>query len=158
MIRHATVRDLDAIAALHAAARATYYRRRVPEAAEPAGTCEGWARAIDRDRTEGAVLCAELDGLVVGAASYRLRAGQASLTQLHVHPAHWSRGVGTALHTACVTAWQRAGVRTARLGVYEHNVRARAFYARHGWRPDPGIPRLGTHLALRLTVPDPPGA
>ncbi|GHA81734.1 GNAT family N-acetyltransferase [Streptomyces termitum] len=153
MIRNATAADLDAVAALHAEARATYYRGHLPEeeyagAEETARSRAGWAAAIER----GAVLVAERDGAVAGIAAHRTAEGVADLTQLHVAPAHWRHGVGTALHTACADAWRAAGLRTARLEVFEHNARARAFYAARGWRPDPERPRSGDHLVLRLTL------
>ncbi|HZX38021.1 MAG TPA: GNAT family N-acetyltransferase [Streptomyces sp.] len=154
MIRIATPDDLDAIAALHAEARASYYRGHIPEEAfnspaEHARTREGWAAAIER----GAVLCAVRDQTVAGVAASREVDGVMTLTQLHVDPKRWRSGVGTALHTACVEAWQRAGVGDVRLEVFEHNTRACAFYARQGWLPDPNEPRAGDHLVLRLTVP-----
>ncbi|MFI6643550.1 GNAT family N-acetyltransferase [Streptomyces sp. NPDC050504] len=153
MIRTATADDLDAIAALHTAARATYYRGHIPEdayagPAELARTRDGWQRAVEG----GHVLCAERDGEVVGVAAHREVGGVMTLTQLHVRPDRWSGGIGGALHGACVARWRAAGVSAVRLEVYEHNVRAQEFYARHGWRPDPAEPRVGHHLALWLVL------
>ncbi|MGW1089237.1 N-acetyltransferase family protein [Streptomyces sp. NPDC002596] len=155
MIRTATAADLDAIVQLHTEARATYYRGHLPEeeyagAAEVGRSRAGWSRAIDRP--DATVLCAERDGTLAGIAAYAVRDGDMTLTQLHVAPAHWRTGIGTALHAACVDAWQRAGVDSARLEVFVHNTRAQAFYVRHGWTSDPAHPRHGSHLALRLTV------
>ncbi|MEV6400410.1 GNAT family N-acetyltransferase [Streptomyces sp. NPDC051907] len=153
-IRAAVPADLDAIAVLHAAARATYYRGRIPDEvfdspAEHARTRAGWAAAVER----GAVICAERDGAIAGVAASRVDDGATSLTQLHVDPERWRTGIGAALHAACVASWQRAGIRTVRLQVFEHNERAQSFYARQGWLPDPDEPRAGDHLVLRLTVP-----
>ncbi|MFI5758755.1 GNAT family N-acetyltransferase [Streptomyces sp. NPDC051569] len=158
MIRPAALHDLDAIANLHAEARATYYRGHIPDAdfegpAERARTRDSWSGALVRDEPGAAVLCAERGDTLTGIAAYRAVDGVTTLTQLHVSPARWRQGIGTALHTACVTAWQRAGIRTARLEVYEHNTRAQDFYATQGWRPDPDRPRHDTHLVLRLDVP-----
>lgn len=156
-IRYATADDLDAVAALHAEARATYYRGHLPESdytgpEELARSRTGWAGAIER----GAVLCAELEGdrggEVAGIAAYGERDGLMHLSQLHVAPAHWRRGVGGALHAACAEAWRAVGVTAARLEVFEKNERAQAFYAAHGWIPDPESPRSGNHLVLRLTL------
>lgn len=113
MIRTATPADLDAIAALHAEARATYYHGYIPDdafdsPAEHARTRAGWAAAIEC----GAVLCAEKDGTVAGVAAFREVDHVMNLTGLHVDPERWRGGIGRALHTACVEAWQRAGVRT----------------------------------------------
>ncbi|MBT2408209.1 MULTISPECIES: GNAT family N-acetyltransferase [unclassified Streptomyces] len=157
MIRTALATDLDAIAALHTRARATYYRGRVPEqvyggAAELARTREGWCRAVARAGAGGGVLCAEQDGELTGVAAFRTADGETTLTQLHVDPDHWRRGTGAALHAACLDAWRRAGVERVRLEVYEHNLRAQAFYASHGWRVDPAAVQSGSHLTLWLTV------
>ncbi|MGW6569374.1 N-acetyltransferase family protein [Streptomyces sp. NPDC054975] len=156
MIRHATPDDLDAIAALHLEARSTYYRAHLP-ATEYAGpeelarSREGWSRAVER----GDVLVAERDGVPAGVAAYSRSDtgdGTVTLTQLHVRPDHWRRGVGTELHTACLDAWRAEGLTEARLLVFEPNERARAFYAARAWTPDPDAPRSGTHLVLRLTL------
>ncbi|MEU8775268.1 GNAT family N-acetyltransferase [Streptomyces sp. NPDC048606] len=158
MIRTALPSDLDAIAALHTRARATYYRGHLAEGAyagavEVARFREGWARAVARAQGDGAVLCAERDGRVTGVAAFRTADGVTTLTQLHVDPDHWRRGTGAALHAACLDAWRRAGVDRVRLEVYEHNLRAQAFYASHGWRPDPrDAPRTGSHRVLWLRV------
>ncbi|MGW0389685.1 N-acetyltransferase family protein [Streptomyces sp. NPDC003042] len=165
MIRTARPSDLDAIAALHIRARATYYEGRVPEDTYGGEvglirTREAWARAVARPAAAGAVLCAEQDGRVNGVAAFLTADGETTLTQLHVDPAHWRRGTGTALHAACVDAWRRAGADRVRLEVYEHNHRAQAFYAAHGWRPAPAATPTGTHRTLWLHLapaPDPSG-
>ncbi|WP_330295752.1 GNAT family N-acetyltransferase [Streptomyces sp. NBC_00503] len=162
MIRTAHPADLDAIAALHTRARATYYRGRIPEesyggAAELARTREGWSRAVTRTGTEGGVLCAERDGELTGVAAFRTDGDETTLTQLHVDPVHWRRGTGAALHEACLEAWRRAGIRRVRLEVYEHNLRAQAFYARQGWLPDPAGAQAGSHRILWLAVGEPSG-
>ncbi|MEU7553342.1 GNAT family N-acetyltransferase [Streptomyces sp. NPDC044571] len=161
MIRNAYPADLDAIAALHSRARATYYRGRIPEeayagAAELARSREAWSRAVARSDAEGRVFCAEQDGELTGVAAFRTSAGETTLTQLHVDPGHWRRGTGAALHAACLDAWRRAGIGRARLEVFEHNLRAQAFYAHHGWRSDPATPRTGSHRTLWLSI-GPPG-
>ncbi|MDH6538790.1 GNAT family N-acetyltransferase [Streptomyces lavendulae] len=158
MIRTALPTDVAAIAALHTRARATYYRGRVPEeeyngTAELARSREGWARAVGRAPSQGRVFCAERDGEVTGVAAFLTADGETTLTQLHVDPAHWRRGTGAALHAACLDAWRRAGIERVRLEVYGHNLRAQAFYASHGWLPDPADTSSGTHRTLWLRVP-----
>lgn len=158
MIRTALPTDVAAIAALHTRARATYYRGRVPEeeyngAAELARSREGWARAVGRAPSQGRVFCAEREGEVTGVAAFLTADGETTLTQLHVDPAHWRRGTGAALHAACLDAWRRAGIERVRLEVYGHNLRAQAFYASHGWLPDPADTSSGTHRTLWLRVP-----
>ncbi|BDM68118.1 hypothetical protein HEK616_16050 [Streptomyces nigrescens] len=177
-VRGATHADLTAIAALHAGARAAYHRARHPGTpfdtpAEQARWHDAWARVLDRADTPA--LCAEQHGTVVGAAAYLPDASTArgnaprtgtarptvTLHQLHVAPAHWGTGVGRALHTACLRAWRTAGFSRAVLDVLWHNHRARAFYDRLGWRPDPDRRPApdATHLtlALDLTGPAPDG-
>ncbi|MFF0436698.1 GNAT family N-acetyltransferase [Streptomyces sp. NPDC004327] len=176
-IQYAISTDLDTVTDLHAEARATYYRGHIPDAAfegpeELARSRAGWAGAIDAGRvlvartggTGGSDRTGGSDGAggsggsggsggeIVGIAAYGIRDGIMTLSQLHVRPAHWRAGIGTALHTACTEAWRAAGVTTARLEVYEHNRRAQSFYAAHGWTPDPDTPRSGAHLVLRLTL------
>jgi hypothetical protein len=73
MIRTAVPGEVDTIATLHAAARATYYEGRIPveEYASPevlAGVREHWIRAVAR--ADGGVLRAEYDGVVAGAAAF----------------------------------------------------------------------------------------
>lgn len=169
MIRTATAADLDAIAALHREARATYYRGHLPDEEfdgpeELARTRAGWSRALARQAEGGqepgsAVLCADHEGRPAGVAAYRRSDGVMTLTQLHVAPAHWRRGIGTALHDACVAAWRAGGDRTARLEVFDKNTRARDFYTARGWYADPDLPRHGgTHLILTLRIPAQDGA
>ncbi|MBT2443386.1 GNAT family N-acetyltransferase [Streptomyces sp. ISL-36] len=153
MIRRANADDLDTIAAVHLAARATYYRDHLPEeeyagSEELARTRAGWSGAVGR----GTVLCAERDGEIAGIAAYGRVDGVMTLTQLHVRPDRWRGGVGTELHSACLDAWRAEGVTTVRLEVFDRNERAHAFYAARGWTPDADTPRSGTHLVLRLTV------
>ncbi|MER6308483.1 N-acetyltransferase family protein [Streptomyces sp. NPDC001739] len=173
-VRGATRGDLPAIAALHAGARAAYHRARHPGApfdipAEQARWHDAWARVLDR--ADAPALCAERHGTVVGAASYLPHASTArgeshrsgtarptvALDQLHVAPAHWGTGVGGALHTACLRAWRTAGFSRAVLDVLWHNHRARAFYDRLGWRPDPDRRPApdATHLTLALDLTGP---
>ncbi|WP_267241388.1 GNAT family N-acetyltransferase [Streptomyces sp. PR69] len=156
MIRNATPADLDAVVRTHAEARATYYRGHIPDEQfdspeAHARSRAAWETAIAR----GGVLCAEHGGALAGVAAFRKREqGEGmTLTQLHVAPAHWRRGIGTALHDACVSRWRTAGVTHARLEVFERNLRARAFYAAHGWLPHPLTPSAGNHVVLTLAVP-----
>ncbi|MDH2390351.1 GNAT family N-acetyltransferase [Streptomyces sp. HNM0663] len=155
MIRNAIHADLDAVVRTHAEARAAYYRGHIPDELfdSPevhARSRAAWEAAIGR----GAVLCAEHGGTLAGVAAFREgEEGEGmTLTQLHVAPAHWRRGIGTALHDACVRRWQTAGVSRARLEVFERNLRAQAFYAAHGWLPHPLTPRQGNHLVLVLVL------
>ncbi|MFE1177513.1 GNAT family N-acetyltransferase [Streptomyces sp. NPDC058773] len=159
-VRAVTAADLAAIAALHSRARAAYHRARFPDApfdvpAERARWHDAWSRDLERGDTPA--LCAARHGTVVGAASYRHRPGPrpaVTLHQLHVDPGHWGTGVGRALHGACLRDWHAAGVSRAALDVLWHNHRARAFYTRLGWRPDPDRRPApdASHLTLTLDL------
>ncbi|MFE3653693.1 MULTISPECIES: GNAT family N-acetyltransferase [unclassified Streptomyces] len=172
-VRPATPADLEPIAALHTAARAAYLRGRMPDApfdapAEHARWRDAWHRLLHHD--EAPTLCAVRHSTVVGAASYLPHAPTArgdghraapadtvTLHQLHVDPAHWGTGVGRALHAACLHAWRAAGCSRAVLDVLWHNHRARTFYSRLGWCPDPDRRPApdATHLALTLSLTPP---
>ncbi|WP_435882509.1 GNAT family N-acetyltransferase [Streptomyces umbrinus] len=104
------------------------------------------------------MLCTVHEGRIVAVASFRTAEGAPSdtvqLFQLHVDPAHWRTGLGTALHAECVEQWRADGRRTATLDVHVDNERARDFYTRRGWVPDADNPPLAGdhHLALRYAV------
>ncbi|GAA1368497.1 GNAT family N-acetyltransferase [Streptomyces beijiangensis] len=158
MIRRALPTDVDTIAAFHALARATYYEGRIPESeyATPEiheRVKESWHRAVAR--ADGGVLCAEDGGRPVAVAAFREVEGTMTLTQFHVDPGNWSRGIGSALHSGVVDAWRQAGVGSAYLEVYEHNLRAQRFYARHGWAVEGEAERAADydHVSMVLTVP-----
>ncbi|UNO44260.1 GNAT family N-acetyltransferase [Streptomyces sp. MST-110588] len=133
------------------------FRSADPAPAEYVRFRDAWQRALARADTT--VLCAERDGTVLGAAAFRLAPdavvpATATLRQLHVDPAHWRQGIGTALLHACRDAWRDHAVSRALLEVFWHNRRARAFYTRHGWQPDPDRPPApdATHLHLFLPL------
>ncbi|MFK4149003.1 GNAT family N-acetyltransferase [Streptomyces sp. NPDC004065] len=154
VIRTAVPAEAEAITALHARARATYYPDGVPE--DGTDWAAAWRAAVERP--DGQVLCAVDAGRLVAVASFRTPPGAAAdtvkLFQFHVDPGHWRSGIGTALHTACVEQWRADAARTAVLEVHAGNLRARAFYARLGWTPDPEHPPAPDdhHLCLRYAV------
>ncbi|GGS73054.1 GNAT family N-acetyltransferase [Streptomyces violaceus] len=155
VIRTALPAEAEEVAALHRRARATYYPDGFPD--DGADWPGRWREAIGR--TDGRVLCAVRDGRMAGIASFRRAegapAGTVKLFQFHVDPGLWRSGIGTALHAACAEEWRIDGVRTAVLDVHVGNERARGFYGRQGWVPDPESP-VGPgdhHMRLRFTVP-----
>lgn len=150
MIRTAVPAEAEAVTALHARARATYYPDGIPD--DGTDWLANWRSAIARP--DGHVLCLVDDGRIVGLASFRTPEGAPARTvklfQFHVDPDRWRSGLGTALHTACVEQWQADAKRTAVLEVHVDNTRAQAFYARQGWVPHPVEPG---HHHLRMTLP-----
>ncbi|MET9682540.1 GNAT family N-acetyltransferase [Streptomyces coeruleorubidus] len=151
VIRTALPAEAEDVAALHRRARATYYPDGFPD--DGADWQARWREALAR--TDGRVLCAVGDGRMVAIASFRrpegVPADTVTLFQFHVDPDHWGRGVGTALHAACVEEWQADGRRTAVLDVHVDNRRAQRFYRRQGWVPEPA----GSgdhHLTMRFRL------
>ncbi|GAA0903635.1 GNAT family N-acetyltransferase [Streptomyces thermoalcalitolerans] len=154
VIRTAVPAEAQTLAALHARARATYDPEGVPD--DSTRWTAAWRGAVERPDLH--VLCAVAQGRVVGVASFRTvpdgTADTVELRQFHVDPDHWGLGIGTALHAACAEQWRTDGRRTAVLKIHADNHRARHFYARRGWIPDPERPPAegDRHLHLRYAV------
>lgn len=154
VIRAAVIDDLDAICAVHARARATYYAGHLPSEAY-SGPAElerqraGTERAIRS--SELTVLCATRDDRVVGFAVLGARFDGDTLFHFHIDPEVWRTGTGTALHRGCVEVWQAAKLGSVRLEVFAPNARARAFYARQGWEE---ADRDDDHVVMRLRLQD----
>jgi ribosomal protein S18 acetylase RimI-like enzyme len=74
--------------------------------------------------------------------------GDGEVYALYVHPDTWGTGVGSRLLTTAAEHLATAHT-GATLWVLERNERARAFYERHGWRPD-GAHRQETRAAALL--------
>jgi len=58
----------------------------------------------------------------------------AELYMIYVSPSAWGTGVAGQLLATCVESLSRSGYRDAFLWVLRHNVRARHFYEREGWK------------------------
>ncbi|MEU1120541.1 MULTISPECIES: GNAT family N-acetyltransferase [unclassified Streptomyces] len=163
-LRTANLDDVDRITDLHTLARSAYYRAgggsdvelTSPDARS--SRRESWMRVVQSsDRT---VLCAEREDELVGILAMgppceadvdATTAGQ--LYQIHVRPGIWGQGIGSYLHAASVQFLRDASLATGVLEAWEHNSRAQAFYARHGWKPD-GHHRSGSgdtnYVRMRL--------
>ncbi|MCM2580180.1 GNAT family N-acetyltransferase [Streptomyces meridianus] len=93
-------------------------------------------------RGRGVNLVAELDGRVVGWASFGpcrdedSGPGDGELYALYVHPDQLSTGTGRALMERVLEEAPRLGHSALRLWVLEENARARRFYERAGFAPD----------------------
>jgi RimJ/RimL family protein N-acetyltransferase len=166
LLRAATLDDLDTITDLHTQARTTYYLAGgVPEAeltfpGARARRREGWTRIIQSDVTTA--VCAVRAGETVGVLAMgppsdpdidAANAGQ--LYQIHVRLDCWGHGTGSQLHAAFVRRLLDASLTTGVLEAWERNSRARAFYDRHGWKPDghrrPG-PNGASYVRMRLAL------
>ncbi|MEV8090821.1 GNAT family N-acetyltransferase [Streptomyces nigra] len=155
VIRPVVPAELADVVALHTRARATYYPDGLPQ--DGTDWHAAWRTAVERP--DGRVLCVVEQGRLIGLASFRTPEGaaadQVKLYQFHVDPEHWRRGVGTALHRACVEEWTADRRRAAVLDVHVDNRRAQDFYARQGWLSDPENPPADGdhHRYLRFDVP-----
>lgn len=119
------------------------YRELLPDDLLDALSVRDRERAWRHHLDEGVpVLLAEQDTEPVGFVAWgpsRDRDDDADVGELYalyVHPRAWASGTGRALHDAACTALVGAGCTAATLWVLRGNVRARAFYACHGWVPD----------------------
>ncbi|MGY0002528.1 N-acetyltransferase family protein [Micromonospora sp. I033] len=165
-VREATLADLDGIVDVHTQARLAYYgagglaSRSVVNPASAREQRAGWTAAIESPRKR--VVCAAVEGRIVGIAamgpplSPTVDAGAVGqLYQIHVVPGSWGEGIGSSLHAHFVRYLDDVCVATGLLEVWERNERARAFYARHGWKPD-GAFRAGPddsrYLGMRLQL------
>jgi ribosomal protein S18 acetylase RimI-like enzyme len=91
-----------------------------------------------------ACILAESEGRLIGYAIIRAVSSEVpasvtgpapvELARLYVERGWQGRGVGESLMDAAIEAARARGGRTLWLGVWEHNPRARAFYARRGFR------------------------
>lgn len=77
------------------------------------------------------------DGLPVakGAIDYAEAPSCGSIIQVATHPSLQGLGLASALISAAEERMRRRGVPVARIGVEDHNPRARALYERLGYRP-----------------------
>lgn len=66
--------------------------------------------------------------------------GPVELVRFYIRPAWQGRGLGNRLMDHCLAHARQQGYRTMFLGVWEHNTRAQAFYAKYGFR------RVGEHV------------
>jgi ribosomal protein S18 acetylase RimI-like enzyme len=160
-IRLARAADTSAVAEVHIKARNTYYDGHVDIEVLDRRAAQLRAFYTERlERFDRRLWCAEIDGEVVGMAltgppEEWLGPWVGKLYQIHVHPDHWRKGIGTALHDTCVDAWREAGITVGVLEVWSRNERAQTFYESRGWRPD-GHTRPGdagtSYLRLRRTI------
>ncbi len=157
-LRPATPDDAPAIVAITSAGFDTY-RSFAPDGWEPpAVTVDETAERLARPASWGAV--ATSDGEIVGVGIHvparesregPLIEGLAHVAAVFVAQPWWGRGVAPALLAALTDSMRAAGYREGRLFTPAGQARARAFYAREGWRevagptysPDFGLDLMG---------------
>jgi ribosomal protein S18 acetylase RimI-like enzyme len=135
VVRPSAPGDAEGIAVVHVTSwRETYAHLLSPAflaGIDVADRTRMWRRATERDPSR--IHVAEADGDIVGFAAVRRPADgprALELAVLYLLAAHHGSGLGQALLDASV------GDEPAFCWVAEDNPRARAFYARNGFRPD----------------------
>jgi GNAT superfamily N-acetyltransferase len=145
-LRRISPDDADAAHAVTMAGFRTYVEFAPPGWEPPADmSAEGATKRLARDGAYGVV--AVDDREVVGFAAYEpareetdegfagpLIPGLAHVWAVFVAESHWGQGVATRLLAALTDHIRTAGFAQARLFVAAGQTRARAFYAREGWR------------------------
>lgn len=150
IIRRAEVRDAELLAELGARTFSeTFAVDNTPEniAAYLAATFTSQQLTGDLVDHRCAFLIAESFGVAVGYAMLRSGAAPEQVTgarpielvRLYVSRHSLGSGVGAALMQACIDEARRGGHKTLWLGVWEHNIRAQAFYRKWNFR------EVGTH-------------
>ena len=138
------------------------YHAFAPEGWQPPSDmgAEGATKRLARDGSYG-VVAVDVDA-IVGFAAYEpareetdegfagpLIPGLAHVWAVFVAESHWGRGVATRLLADLTDHIRTAGFGQARLYVAAGQTRARAFYAREGWR-DTTKPFMVEKLGLEL--------
>jgi L-amino acid N-acyltransferase len=161
VIRNATADDLVAITALYN----QYIATRTTEWTEREHTVEGRRAWLDAKRSgddpnRWPVLVAELDGVVVGVASYgdfrdsTAREGNRFTVEhsLHVAEAAHGQGVGRALLDALVEHARAAGLHTMMGSIDSENIESIAFHERLGFVEVGRMPDIGRKFDRWLTL------
>ena len=150
-VRRADVSDADRIAAAYLASwRAGYADLLPPDVLEvevAKRAAFDWAAEIDRRSSHVAVAVTgggggrgdEVLGVVEACAPPGGPRDLPELLMLYVVPEYWGTAVATELLADGVGWLGRQGWAAARLRLVETQRRARRFYEREGWRPDPDI-------------------
>jgi GNAT superfamily N-acetyltransferase len=160
-VRRAGPADADAIAAVQVESWRAAYRGIVPDAflddLDVAERAARWRDGFTERPERGITWVAEDAGTVVGFVAFGpARDDDASpsvgeLQAIYVLSGRWRRGIGTALHDACVAELRRRGFAEATLWTFEANPMGTRFYERCGWAPDGTVVTrqfAGTDLAI----------
>jgi ribosomal protein S18 acetylase RimI-like enzyme len=142
-----TTLDAELLAAVHAETVNFAYARFFPSGSVPPSVEHHRLTWIERlsDPTATAFV-ARRNGDVLGTVLIRQDPDfedEGQIVGLHVLPALWRHGIGTALHDHALLALQRAGYRHVGLWVIAQNDRARAMYDSRGWLI---VPALELHV------------
>lgn len=101
-----------------------------------------WAAALDESDSWFGL--GSVDGVAAGVAKVGPDPTEDMtgtwLELLYVAPEFWGSGISAALLSRAVEVARGSGAACMRLRVVEAQDRARSFYEREGWRPDPEVP------------------
>ena len=143
-LREAAAADLEAVATLFLRCWRGYadvLPERVIGLFDEAGARELWRRALATPRPHSRGVVAVEGVRVLGAIRMGHdpdEPGVGHVFSLYVDPAAQGGGVGGRLLAEADRWFGSEGLAEATLWVFEANLRARTFYARHGWEPDGG--------------------
>lgn len=109
-----------------------------------------WSRGM-KDPTAAVLVAVHRKGVVLGVVQVNevLDAPRdlPEITMLYVDPGAWGSGIAADLLSAGVAWIAGRGHLSARLRVVEDHLRARRFYEREGWTPDPNLEPVKTEFA-----------
>lgn len=145
-VRPAVVTDVVDIEEVYIAAWRATYEDLLPAAVDEAEAAKragyDWMSAILDATSEVALSCH--DGEVVGVMQASEPPGDRrdlpEVTMLYVVPRYWGTTAARDLLAAGTRWMEQQGWPAARLRVVNAQTRARRFYGREGWRPDPDLP------------------
>jgi len=144
-IRAATVRDADAIAALHMRTWQAAYRELMPAEflaqLDVPARAERWRRNLAGDGETFVI--EDTTGQIAGFCSLLAasdedvdRATTGAIAALYIDQPHWRSGLGKALMRVATERARARGFRQLLLWVLEGNQSARRFYEQHGFVTD----------------------
>lgn len=141
MVRHPTIDDVPALAALHVQAWKDAYTGLLPDDTIAGMTVERragmWRRIIERD--PGTAWVVENDTGLIGLSHIgpaREPEGWGQLYGIYVVGRAWGTGAGSALWEAAQIGLSEMGFEGRLLYVLDSNERARRFYEYKGWVHD----------------------
>ncbi len=128
--------DLMAVGEIYAKSWKHAYRSLLPDEYLNTLTAEQWASRLGR--AGRCVLVAELDGRLVGTASYgeprtTEYAGQGEIYSIYFLPEYMGKGYGKQLMSAVLDELKELGYNSTFLWVLEDNISARHFYEKTGF-------------------------
>ena len=146
-IRDAVPADAERIAEIIARAWRTAYRGIIEDDRLAGLPVKAWERDIsanlERLERGSFAIVAELDGEIAGSCYVVIPARDGDLgpeigelVAIYVDPPRWRTGIGTALLGEAIPRAADQGLAALSLWTLTENPSARAFYARHGFRPD----------------------